>query len=467
MSGPPQRTNEYTAKPVSDRYRHCLFDWLAAHAPLWNQITYRRRQQYFSDDGNVWEADFGDLYDDYAPILGKATCQQVARKNSEAWRSFFRLLSKYRDDGDSTVTEKPSPPGYWGTRDDGYELRGLVRNDLYTVDWGETRSTLEFGVGDVLKDRYDLDHQERLTLEINGNPQWNGDDGRVELVYDEAADRIRVKHPVRIQPAHLREQRQDGFTHTLQPENATQAAAVDVGANNTLAIVTDHGETAVYHARPEFDRFCRFSERIADLQSHLPDDRYSSRRIERLYDDRGRKRDHARDAAVKHAAEWLLARNVDTVYVGDLTDVLDAHWSTSVNEKTHSFWSHRQLLNRIDLTFGDVGIDVVEVSEADSSSSCPACGSEAVRRQGDEFRCQDCELEAHSDVVGAWNVLQAEEGPMARPAVLRAGRRRDASPDRGAYWEWNGHEWTPAVFGERSRPVDRTSVGEPASSQPG
>ena len=153
--------------------------------------------------------------------------------------------------------------------------------------------------------------------------------------------------------------------------------------------------------------------------------------------------------------------------MGDLTDVLDAHWSTSVNEKTHSFWSHRQLLNRIDLTFGDVGIDVVEVSEADSSSSCPACGSEAVRRQGDEFRCQDCELEAHSDVVGAWNVLQAEEGPMARPAVLRAGRRRDASPDRGAYWEWNGHEWTPAVFGERSRPVDRTSVGEPASSQPG
>ena len=70
-----RRTNEYTANPVSDRYRHCLFDWLAAHAPLWNQLTYRRRQQYFTDDGDVWEADFADLYDDYAPILGKAACQ--------------------------------------------------------------------------------------------------------------------------------------------------------------------------------------------------------------------------------------------------------------------------------------------------------------------------------------------------------------------------------------------------------
>ena len=215
MSGPPQRTNEYTAKPVSDRYRQCLFDWLAAHAPLWNQITYRRRQQYFSDDGDVWEVDFDDLYDDYAPILGKATCQQVARKNSDAWRSFFGLLDTYHDDGDSTVTEKPSPPGYWGTRDDGYELHGLVRNDLYTVDWDETRSTLEFGVGDVLGDRYDFDHQERITLEVRGNPQWDGDDSRMELVYDETADRVRATHPVRIQPAHLREQRQDAFhSHT-------------------------------------------------------------------------------------------------------------------------------------------------------------------------------------------------------------------------------------------------------------
>jgi NAD(P)-dependent dehydrogenase (short-subunit alcohol dehydrogenase family) len=39
-----------------------------------------------------------------------------------------------------------------------------------------------------------------------------------------------------------------------------------------------------------------------------------------LYDRRGRKRDHARDAAVRHAADWLLSQNVDTVYIGDLTE---------------------------------------------------------------------------------------------------------------------------------------------------
>jgi putative transposase len=222
----------------------------------------------------------------------------------------------------------------------------------------------------------------------------------------------------------------------------------------------------VYHARPEFDRFQSYSERIATLQSTLPAEEYTSKRIQRLYDERSRTRDHSRDAAVKHAAEWLLERNVDTVYVGDLTDVLDTHWSATVNEKTHAFWSHRQLLERIELTLGDVGIAVEEVSEADSSSTCPECGSSDVTRAGDSFRCHDCELDGHSDVAGAWNMLQSEVGPMARPAALSAERGRDAPTD-GAYWQWNEHDWTPADCGEQSRSRDQPSISEPARSQPG
>ena len=465
MSDRPQRTNEYTAHPASERYRECLFEWLVAHAPLWNQITYRRRQAYFAVGEDVWEAEYDDLYDEYAPVLGKAACQQVARKNSEAWRSFFQLLNKYNSNNPS-VTEKPSPPGYWGNRDDGYDLHGLVRNDLYEFDWDEDKSTLEFGVGNVLEDDYDFEYQERVTLEVRGNPQWNGDDSRLELIYDETADVFRVKHPVRIRPENIQKQRLDAFTHTLTPENTTHSAAIDVGANNTLAIVTSTGDTAVYHARPEFEQFQHYSRRIAELQSELPDEQYSSQRIQRLYAERMRKRDHSRDAAVKHAAEWLLERNVDTVYIGDLTDVLSTHWSSTVNEKIHAFWSHGQLTDRITLTLGDVGIIVEDVSDVDSSSECPECGLENVHHDSDAFRCHECNLEAHSDVVGAWNLLQSEVGSMARPAALSAGRDRDAPTD-GAYWQWNDHDWIPAVFGEQSRPLDQPSVSEPASSQPG
>jgi len=131
VSDRPQRTNTYTAGATTENYQQCLFDWLAAQSPLWNQINYRRRQAYFDEDGDVWDAEYTDLSDEYAPLIGKATCQQSTRKNSEAWRSHFRVLDQYHDDANPAVTEKPSPPGYWGTREDGYELHGLVRNDLY------------------------------------------------------------------------------------------------------------------------------------------------------------------------------------------------------------------------------------------------------------------------------------------------------------------------------------------------
>ena len=171
---------------------------------------------------------------------------------------------------------------------------------------------------------------------------------------------------------------------------------------------------------------------------------------------------------MKHAAEWLLERNVDTMYVGELTGVVETHWSTDVNEKTHTFWSHRQLVERIELTFGDVGITVSETGEYGSSSHCPVCGSDGVTQSGDSLRCGACGLEAHADVAGAWNMLQSESGPMARPGAMSAERDRDAPLDsEGVYWQWNDHEWIPAGFGEQSWSVDQPSVSEPASSQPG
>ena len=135
----------------------------------------------------------------------------------------------------------------------------------------------------------------------------------------------------------------------------------------------------------------------------------------------------------------------------------------------HSFWSYGQLTDRLKLTFGDVGISVMEMSEAGSSSECPECNSRHIQRDSDEFCCTECGLEAHSDVVGAWNLLQTEGGPMARPAALRADRRRDvpqSSDGTGAYWEWNEHDWTLSGFEELSHSRDQTSFSKPVSSQP-
>lgn len=126
---------------------------------------------------------------------------------------------------------------------------------------------------------------------------------------------------VRIQASHENNERI--LTHTLDTKNTTHSTAIDVCANNTLAIVTSTGEASVYHGRPEFERFQCYSQLIAQLQSKLPEGEYSSERTRQLYSERSEKRERSRDAAVKHATNWLLERNVDTV--GDLSDVLEVH----------------------------------------------------------------------------------------------------------------------------------------------
>jgi Transposase and inactivated derivatives len=103
--------------------------------------------------------------------------------------------------------------------------------------------------------------------------------------------------------------------------------------------------------------------------------------------------------------------------------VLELHWSATVNEKTHSFWSHGRLTDRLKLTLGDMGISVAEMSEAGSSSECPECDSKYVQWDGDEFRCNVCGSQAHSDVDERGICSRQKEGRWLNPlpSVLNAG----------------------------------------------
>ena len=134
-----RRTNTFAVRPLSEQDEQLLRELLDASASLWNELNYERRQNYFDGD-SVW--DTADYRKQYVGVLGSATAQQVIRKNSEAWRSFFAAC----EDGEDTA-----PPGYWGNEEAGRELRTYIRNDSYTIETGE-RSRLEIPVGQDLKD---------------------------------------------------------------------------------------------------------------------------------------------------------------------------------------------------------------------------------------------------------------------------------------------------------------------------
>jgi putative transposase len=413
-----KRTNTFAVRPLSDEDEQLLREVLDASASLWNELTHERRQQFF-DGESVWDTE--DYRKQYVDVLGSATAQQVIRKNSAAWRSFFAAS----EDGEDTA-----PPGYWGNEDDGRELRTYIRNDQYTLETGK-RSRLEIPVGQDLKETYGLGYNERLRLEVCGVPQWDGEQGRLEVYYDEVDDTFRA-----IQPVTVPDSRQDSPL-------ASEEAALDVGANNLVACTTTTGQQYLYEGRDLFERFRETTEEIARLQAELDDQRRTSQRIDRLYRRRTRRRNHAQDALVRDLVERLHDEGVATVYVGDLRDVISAHWKAEVNEKTHNFWAFRRFIHRLACVAEEYGITVEVRSEAWTTQECPECGErQETDRSGDVFTCS-CGYEGHADLGASRTFLEraagSRVGPMARPVRL----------------EWDNHQWRSTTDArERTNPKE-------------
>lgn len=96
-----------------------------------------------------------------------------------------------------------------------------------------------------------------------------------------------------------------------------------------------------------FERFRETTGEIARLQSKLREGRHSSNRIRQLYRQRTKRRDHAQNALTRDLVERLYEEGVATIYVGDLTGVLETYWSVRVNEKTHNFWAFKKFIHRL------------------------------------------------------------------------------------------------------------------------
>lgn len=247
----------------------------------------------------------------------------------------------------------------------------------------------------------------------------------------------------------------------LETPLADESAALDIGTNILVACTTTTGQRYLYGRRPLFERYRATTEEIGRLQSLLADDQHSSKRIRRLYRRRTHRRDHAQRALIRDLMELLYDQGVATVYVGELTDIFEAHWSVEVNTETHSFWAFQTLIDRLRCTAEEYGIGIEERSEAWTSQTCPTCGStERTVRHEDTLTCS-CGFEGHADLSASESFLKQQTDitrPMARPVRL----------------QWDNHEWrptTPAPSERRTntnkeRPNRSTREGNPASGEP-
>ena len=430
-----KRTNTFAVRPLSNTGEQLLRDLLDASAALWNEVNYQRLIRYNDEDEfedkDVWDADTGRLEGQYKGVLGASTAQQVIRKNSEAWRGFFRLKEQFHDDSNTSITDHPEPPGFRGNADDGRQLKTVIRNTSYTVEWSDC-SRLEILVGSELKDRYD--HTGRLRLEIAGDPNWPDYEkqGRLDLWYDETDSTFRASQPVTVSD------------DTRATPLADETAALDIGANNLVACTTTTGEQYLYEGRDLFNRFRETTREIARLQSKLEEGIYSSERIRRLYRKRTRRRDHAQEALCRDLLERLYEAGVDAVYLGSLTDVLDTHWSVETNAKTHNFWSFKKFTERLACTAEEYGISVEVRSEAWTSQECPQCGSrDRTTRHRETLTCP-CGFEGHADLTASETFLKRHTEQAVRPMA------------RPVRFEGDDHDWSESPRSHESPKEQRT-----------
>ena len=92
----------------------------------------------------------------------------------------------------------------------------------------------------------------------------------------------------------------------------------------------------------------------------------------------------------------------------------------------HNFWSFGYIIERLITTAENFGIKVKLVNEHYTSSVCPRCGSKNAIKYKRLFKCLDCGLEAHRDVVGVLNIARLSlngtggfNGALASPELPR------------------------------------------------
>jgi len=378
-----RRTNTFILAPTVEQER-ILISRATNCAKLWNEVAYRRRQAYMNYQPIDWECK--GIYQKYSPLIDSATAQQIIRKSNESWRSFFVLRKMEREGKLPPNMEKVCMPGYW-KRDGKYRLMMVLRKDCYSLKDGAMKLP------------------KKLKIPIRGKPRWIGKQGKAEIIYDEVDGKWRVLQAVKVKP--------------LFKPRGSKTCYVDPGIINLFTIWLEGWRQPIaYSGRSLLADWWYWNRRIAECQSRLGavNGKKSSKQLSRFYRTRQRRFRQAINAMIRVMVRDLYELGVSKIIIGDLRYIRESDRENShkVNTLIHNFWSFNYIIQRLECTAQEYGIQVKEVSEYKTSSRCVRCGSENVERKGRLFKCLECGLEAHRDAIGVLNMANLYGGTAIR-----------------------------------------------------
>ncbi|KNZ70320.1 putative transposase [Thermincola ferriacetica] len=198
--------------------------------------------------------------------------------------------------------------------------------------------------------------------------------------------------------------------------------ALDLGIVNIAAGILSTGQTFLVPggALLALDRY--FHKEIAKCRSS------SSRRSRNLNRKWSRQRKHYLHALTRWIVDYAAGNNVSVIVVEELKGIRsDANWGDRGNQKLHA-WPYRKIIRMLTYKAALKGIRVVDVSEKDTSITCPICRRRAKSARVMRGLFRHCGCLFNADMVGAYNILQrylqeagqpasGVVGGLARPAV--------------------------------------------------
>jgi len=357
---------------------------------LWNVTNYHSRE--------VWDKT-GEIPDDSDLKRELKVHTTYKGLHSQSSQRVLEELAEAFNSWDGSDDDRDNPPGYRKKNySDNEGNRVHEEHPRSTVTWKQkgirhdtTNNRIRLSKGANHKEYPRA--REYILCEYETRPGVTIENiQQVRAVYDEAMDRWEL-HLV--------------CKHEVETPDApgTESAGVDLGICNFAAVAYSTEEADLYPGNRLKQDGYYFPKEIASC------DESGGPKATRLHKTWSERRTHFFHGLAKHIVENCVERGVGRLNVGDLESVREdedgqaKNWGRHGNLDLHG-WAFDRFRSILTYKAKVEGIEVVEVSERDTSKTCCSCGreDESQRVERGLYVCEECDAAFNADVNGAENI---------------------------------------------------------------
>ena len=403
-----KRTVTVKLQPSKEQEK-ILLELAQATAVIWNKINYERLKQFKKFGKIDFVTTEKEAYHTFKGWIGGSTVQQLAKKNAEAWGSFFSL-NKKKKAGELPEWFKPQPPKFIKEENRRKFFIIPLRNDQYRINGNviELRRLGKFG---------------RLKIQFKGKIHLKGKQGRLEVIYDEAKRKWYAHISLTV------EEKLEGEDWVKIPRKpkGNLTAGIDLGVNNLMAVYVENGESFLVNGRLLKSIAFYWRGRVAEYQSKLnKSGAKRSRKLKRMHERAKLQARHYINTAVRQTVRRLYELGVSRIVVGYPREIARAPNRGKKQDFLLSHvWRFNYVIKRLKEVAEEYGIRVVVVNEVFTSQTCPLCGQRHANGRifRGLFKCRREGVVMNADLVGAFNILRKVVKKITPSLLALAGGR--------------------------------------------